>query len=131
MRKPMIVTATALLVPTLVASTGGCAEDGCETVKGKYRAVYTLSAGPCAKSLEAVLDVGGGSSSADPGCTQAETKTEGTSTCRVEQKETCEDGRSSSGVFECEDDGATCGATFSITSAAGTTCIYDVTMTRL
>lgn len=119
-----------LLLPCLAGLTGACAQDGCDTVKGKYRFQYTLSAGQCVRTLEAIVDIGTASSS-DPECTARETTTEDSSSCRVDRTESCNDGRSMTGVINCEDDGAKCGGTISVSQASGATCIYDISATRL
>jgi hypothetical protein len=121
------VVATAL--GASLATTTACANDGCDTVKGKYRMELTLSAGQCERSLEAIIDTEAQSDT--NGCTQKEKKTADTDTCKDEVNSTCTDGSSQLTVMNCKDDGASCSGTVQVTYPDGSGCIYDVTARRL
>ena len=123
-------TLALFLFPCWLLASTGCAEDGCDTIKGKYRAKYTLSSGPCAARKEMIVDLEGTSLGTEEGCTITQTKTAGTNTCKLDVRMTCKDG-GSTGVISCEGDGETCGVTTSFTAANGDSCIYDGTLTRL
>lgn len=113
----------------LVAATG-CAQDGCETVKGKYRMELTLSAGDgCREALETIIDTE--ATEDENGCAQKRKETEGGDTCKEEVTSTCPDGSKSVQVMSCKDDGATCSGTVQISFADGSGCIYDVSAVRL